>query len=395
MSRRASLHPRRASWRAAVALCGALAACGGEGARGVSDAADIIVEPTPVVTIGVEEGDDAYQFQRVVDALASDDGRIVIADGDAHELRIFDSTGKHLSTLGRQGAGPMEFNVGSSGYLFTNGRGIFVRDEGAMRVHVLAPDLTFRETRRFTLYPDAPRPYLQGVAATGEWITQVFANGGAIRGAPGQLFNTTYHLMRYDSTGAMVDTIVQLPMRPRLFHEYQGRVRAISIPLTSEPLFAVDGDRLIIVAGNAPAMQIHALDGTVIGSEAWDRLRVRSADVWEEYKRQFAASMAGRADSARYADFHAKALPLPEYAPLYVGVQVDPTGRIWLERFRMPLDSTRNWDVLDRDGKLLGAAVSPRDVTVLRFARDLLVGRHRDSLGVERVQLYRVRSAPE
>lgn len=377
-----------------VAIAAAGIACGGDGGtRSVSDAAGVVVDSTPFLTIGVEEGEDAYQFERIVDAWVGSDGRILVSDGDAHELRIFDSTGKHLSTLGRLGAGPMEFNEGSSGALFANSSTLLAADEGAMRVHVLSPDLTFRETRRFTLYPDTPRPFLMGVTANGEWVVQAFANGGAIRGAPGQLFITNYQLLRYDSTGAMLDTIIQLPMRPRLFHEYEGRVRAISIPLASEPLFAVDGDRIIIVGGNAPAMQIHALDGSVIGSEAWDRPRVRSADVWDEYKRQFTVSTSGQPDSARYADFHAQPLPLNEFAPLYIGVKLDPSGRIWLERFRMPLDSTRQWDVLDRDGKLLGAAETPKGITVLRFAKDVMIGRSRDSLGVQRVQLYRVRSA--
>lgn len=371
----------------------ALGCGGGDGARSVADAAGITIDAAPLVTIGVEEGEDAYQFERIVDALIAADGRILVTDGAAAELRIFDSTGKHLGTLGRRGAGPMEFNEGSSGYLYTNGNAILAADEGAMRVHVLAPDLSFRETRRFTLYPDTPRPFLQGVTANGDWIVQAFANGGAIRGAPGQLFVTNYQLLRYDSTGAMVDTIIQLPMRPRLFHEYEGRVRAISIPLASEPLFAVDGDRLIIVGGNAPAMQIHALDGSVIGSEAWDRPRVRSADVWEEYKREFAASTTGQPDSARYADFHAQPLPLNEFAPLYTGVKLDADGRIWLERFRMPRETSRQWDVLDRNGKLLGTAETPQGVTVLRFTKGAMIGRMRDSLGVERVGVFRVRTS--
>jgi len=384
---------RRTSLSVALLAAAALGCGGSDGARSVADASGITVDAEPFVTIGVEEGDDAYQFERIVDALVAADGRILVADGDAAELRIFDSTGTHLGTLGRRGAGPMEFNEGSSGYLYTNGSAILAADEGAMRVHVLSPDLSFRETRRFTLYPDTPRPFLRGVATSGDWIVQAFANGGAIRGAPGQLFVTNYQLLRYDSTGAMLDTIIQLPMRPRLFHEYEGRVRAISIPLSSEPLFAVDGDRLIIVGGNAPAMQIHALDGSVIGSEAWDRPRVRSADVWEEYKLEFAASTAGQPDSARYADFHAQPLPLNEYAPLYTGVKLDADGRIWLERFRMPRETSRQWDVLDRNGKLLGTAETPKGVTVLRFAKGAMLGRMRVSLGVERVGVFRVRNS--
>jgi hypothetical protein len=369
----------------------ALARCAG-GERSVGDASGITIDSVPVVSIGEEEGEEPYLFDDVADGIIVGDGRIVVADGGSGELRVFDSAGTYLTALGRRGAGPMEFDPSSRPRFHTSASTLLVTDQSAFRFHVLGADLQFRETRRFTLYPEMPRPYMQGVADNGDLLVQVFANGGAIRGAPGEVFNTTFHLLRYDSVGAMRDTILSLPMRPRLFHEHQGLVRAISLPLWAEPLFAIDGDRVIVVAGNAPALELHALDGGLLSQVVWDRTQVRASDLWDEYKRQSAVAMTGQRDSARYADFHGKALPLPEYAPLYSSVKVDPAGRIWLERFRMPLDSTRSWDVLDRDGKLLGSAESPRGVTVLRFTGDKMLGRHRDSLGVERVQLFRVRS---
>lgn len=376
---------------ASLALAGI--ACGGE--RSVGDASGITVDATPLVSIGVEEGEEPYQLDRVLDAIVAADGRIVVSNTGSGELRVFDSAGTYISSIGRRGAGPMEFAEFSSQRLHRNGNQVLAVDEGAFRVHVLAPDLTFRETRRFTLYPDTPRPFFRALASNGDWIVQAFTGGGTLRGQPGQVLESSYQVLRYDSLGAMRDSIIALPSRPRIVNEFQNTVHFPYIPLAAEPLLAVDGDRLIIVAGNAPAMEIHSLDGELLAQQVWDRPRVRVGDIWDEYRRQSAVAMAGQRDSARYADFHAKAIPLPEFAPLYVGVEVDPSGRIWLERFRMPLDSTRNWDVLDRDGKLLGSAESPRGVTVLRFAGDKMLGRHRDSLGVERVQLFRVRAGSQ
>lgn len=373
----------------ALAAC---AACAGE--RKVPEEPGITIDATPLVSVGVEEGEAPYQLDRVFDALLAADGRIVVSNAGSGELRIFDSTGRYLASLGRRGAGPMEFAEFSSGYLYENAREILVGDEASFRVHVLAPDLSFRATRRFTLYPDTPRPFFKALAANGDWVVQAFTGGGTLSGQPGQVLESSYHLLRYDSLGAMRDSIIALPSRPRIVNEYRGAVHFPYVPLAAEPLFAVDGDRLIIVAGNAPAMEIHSLAGELLAQHVWERPRVRAAAVWDEYKRQSAVAMRGDRDSARYADFHATPLPLPEYAPLYTGIKVDPAGRIWLERFRMPLDSTRLWDVLDRDGALLGAVASPRDVTVLRFTGDKMLGRHRDSAGVERVQLFQVRAGP-
>lgn len=349
-----------------------------------------MVDSVPFLSIGVEEGETPYELDRVFDVYRHTDGRVVVSNAGSQELRIFDSTGKYLGALGRKGQGPMEFGEFSSQMLHARTGQLIAVDEGAFRVHVISQDLAFRETRRFTLYPDTPRPFFRGLASNGDWLVQAFTNGGSIRGEPGQVLPTTYQLLRYDSLGAMRDTILTLPSRPRYVNSHNGSVHFPYIPLSSEPSFVVDGERVIVVSGRAPALAIYSLSGESIGEYAWNRPQVRTADVWEEFKRGSLANMKGE-DSARYAALYEKALPLPETAPMYVSVKVDGRGRIWLERFRMPGEAVRTWDVLSAEGELLGSTTTPEGVTVLRLADDILVGRARDSLGVERVQLYRVR----
>jgi hypothetical protein len=376
--------------RALAALLVAALACGGEEAE--APPPSIAVDTVPLLSIGVQEGEDPYQLHQVWDAYRHPDGRIVVSNAGSAELRIFDSSGTYIGALGRRGAGPGEFNELSSPMLHPRADQLLVSDDGAARLHVLDGALRFVETRRFTLTPENPRPFLRGVLADGDWVAMAFANGGTLRGEPGQVIRSTYAVLRYDSTGTLRDTITTLPGRPRIVNEHEGRVHFPYIPLSSEPLFGVDGDRLVVVSGFAPALEFRGADGTVLAQRTFPRAQVRAADIWAEYKASSARSMRGARDSARYAAFHEKALPLPEFAPLFVGLKVDAARRIWLERFRMPDDDgPRAWDVLDSTGTYLGMVLTPRGLTVYRIGTDALIGRSRDSLGVERVQLFRIR----
>ena len=65
------------------------------------------LEVKPVVSIGVAEGDDAYQLFGVIDAHRSGDGSIAVVDR-SRSLRVFDSLGVHVWTTGRRGDGPGE-----------------------------------------------------------------------------------------------------------------------------------------------------------------------------------------------------------------------------------------------------------------------------------------------
>jgi hypothetical protein len=63
----------------------------------------------PILEIGVREGAEEYQFFRVGGSLRLPDGRIVVANTGARELRVFGADGGFLKTVGRDGEGPGEF----------------------------------------------------------------------------------------------------------------------------------------------------------------------------------------------------------------------------------------------------------------------------------------------
>ena len=60
--------------------------------------------------LGTIEDVGPEMFGRVLDFETDPLGRIWVFEGQAQELRVFDSTGEHVRTIGRQGEGPGEFN---------------------------------------------------------------------------------------------------------------------------------------------------------------------------------------------------------------------------------------------------------------------------------------------
>ena len=126
-------------WKAgrAVALL-ALIGCSA-GAGEVVTVREWEVSPEPIVSIGVAEGEPAYELHRASDAISLGDGRIIVANSGSSELRVFDSAGTFLNAIGRQGGGPGEFR-GTITLFPHSGDSLIAYDNGNGRFSVFAPD---------------------------------------------------------------------------------------------------------------------------------------------------------------------------------------------------------------------------------------------------------------
>lgn len=126
---------------AAFLMVAALCACDHTPARVGADGgggSPLTVETEPRVAVGVLDADPAHEFQKVTTPFLLPDGRLVVPVGGAGEIRIFDSGGHHLETLGGPGEGPGEFR--SLGSVWARGDTIEAFDSELRRVTRFFPD---------------------------------------------------------------------------------------------------------------------------------------------------------------------------------------------------------------------------------------------------------------
>ncbi len=108
------------------------------------------VDSVPRLVLGDGATTGPYEFSDVRFVLRAPSGRIVVLDGATQQIRFFDSAGKHVNTIGRQGEGPGEFaNV------------MQIRTLGGDTLAVVDGDL-----RRVTIVSESG-----GVLATGQFTT--------------------------------------------------------------------------------------------------------------------------------------------------------------------------------------------------------------------------------
>ena len=90
--------------------------------------------------IGVSDGDPRYMFGSISGTALLSDGRTVVADGMAQNLRFFDSDGRWETTVGGPGSGPGEFGQGSLQILVGAGDTLLVLDSRNQRANRITAD---------------------------------------------------------------------------------------------------------------------------------------------------------------------------------------------------------------------------------------------------------------
>lgn len=103
------------------------------------------------------------------------DGRIVVANGGSHEVRVFDASGYHVATWGRRGEGPGEFTNLSQVHRWP-GDSLLALYSQARHLSVLDSSGNFG--RSFTLQRGRAFFTVESVSATGAILSSDFVRPG-------------------------------------------------------------------------------------------------------------------------------------------------------------------------------------------------------------------------
>jgi hypothetical protein len=367
------------------------------------------VDPLPALQIGAVDGEDAYVFGRLESAALLADGRIVVVEGSARQIRIFSPHGRHERSFGGPGGGPGEF-VGVPVLKVLPGDTLLAWDRSGGRYTWFLADGTVVRDARYE--HDAERATLGVRPPTS---TTLLTDGTLFFGQEVVDMDRLERRSAEQGGGGV---------SPHPENEFVDRVTQIAL--------VFPGGRTGINLGRAfPFGRTISSGGTLVTSFAHPRaaftaesmpVRVHSSvpPFWEvrtvgadgTLRRIVRLELPRRPVTARMIEAeHRRALEYAgnpqEASRLFRGfrfpdslfpidrLEVDRSGNLWVREHRSRDEgraTTERYIVLDSAGRWVATAEVPADAgMILEFGPDQLLTIWRDELRVPYVRLYRVR----
>lgn len=351
----------------------------------------LTIDTTPLLRIGAEEAG-PYQFSFVMSGLLLDGGGIAVAELSANEVRLFDSSGHHVRTVGRSGRGPGEFQT-ITGLFRRSADSLAAFDQGQRRTTIFA---IAGGVPRVVLSQVVPRTrgHFDALGAFGDGRLALYNPGGGFRPdlAPGLQWDTTDVVILDPADGAG-RTIARLPSRQQ-FVLPGGDTKVLTPAHTAIRAASADGFywatsdryeiRFVDTAGVIRRIlrrpvEAHAVEPRMV--ETWiasnlDEVRRREGeDAIARYRLRYDGAAIG------------------DRVPLFERAFVDDRGQLWVGSSEWPaLDANpRRWSIFAANGSWLGDLMTPPQLRILDSRDGVVLGVWQEEGEAPRVQVHRLR----
>ena len=355
----------------------------------------------PEVSIGELDGPEEYLFGRIWSIAVNDDGTVYVLDQQAQHVRVFDSLGVYLETLGRRGQGPGEFSRAEAIAVLPDRR-LIVRDPDNQRVTVFGP----------------------GPGETAEWRynASVYSMSPLYTDARGRTFllasdlsrvaDLVMHIILLGPDGTHLDTLPQPSsdyQPPFVRAEAPGIRVSHGVPFTPRFLWTIHPSGHFLTGLSSDYRIDLARDNGVLRIErSYDPVPASATE--RAYQRErVVGSIRGS-----LPDWDWDGPSIPSHKPFFHELLAGRDGRIWVRlstegrpvdnedhdpddpgSFPVTWEEETRYDVFQPDGTYLGVVVAPDGFSRFPapvFDSDNVWAVTEDELGVERVVRYRIRT---
>ncbi len=313
-----------------------------------------VTEAQVDLQFGSLEGDDpAFAFADIRGIQASSNGDVYVLDFQAAEVRVFDSTGRHLRTILGRGEGPGE--IGEANGIFLSGDTLLWIPDHSQGT-IIGVDLHGEEIRRFNKPVTSYDYFWSGAFDNlGRYWKETYHS----ETEPRYLFPTGVgsvtlrgYYKSYDLSSGSIDS-VYLGEIGRRFYAYTTGTRAGSfdIPFEAFEMTVVDPSGGFWGAHNASYRIARTGEGgdTLVVIEAG----LAGQRVTDEDRSAYIEGIVeDRPELRRVAEEVAGLMP--DTKPILQGLLVDDQGRLWVERVT-PEDAPDFYDLYSQDGDYLGS----------------------------------------
>jgi hypothetical protein len=344
--------------------------------------------------IGTREGDGPDAFGFINGFALFPDGVLAVFDETIPALRLFTPDGKHLRTLGRDGAGPGEYRNQTLGLAVDRDGVLLMYDPRNARINRWKRDGTVLPS---WLVASASRLY------TDQAAMQVDTSGTTYLKVLTEAMESGKEwkigLLRLGPNGVIRDTLTRPPMEGEV-DPARGSFSPQKYWYVARAGEVVTGFSGVYGIGVAPSGR-----GAVRIERSVPRVTLAAA---ERANYQAVSDARSRDPMARSS---APASPVPAVKPYYRQLQSDLDGRIWVrlhtkgEEFEPPASAPRPaapavppirwrerviWDVFERNGTYLGQLELPRRTQFSEAKGDLVWAIQRGADDEEYIVRFRI-----
>ena len=340
----------------------------------------------PTLVIGGIDAPETQQVYRVRGGRRLADGRIVIADGGAAEVRVYGPDGSLRDAHGRKGEGPGEFQQPSVAGVLA-GDSVIVYDSRLRRVSVVHADSGFVRSYQVGTegggFPVAIGITADGGLAVGGGMFFSSATGfpqGAVRP------NSRYALLAPD--GAMRGDLGEVPAAEMFAIARDNMFHASTLPFGRTTAAAAAAHRLWLGTGDTWEIRAYGLDGRLERIVRFERSLPPVTDaLWQAHLEERLVDASDENEASTLRTRHAE-MPAPDVIPPYERLDVDALGHVWIGEFAVPGEDERTYTIVDGEGRAVGRLTLPARTSPLDIGVDYLLGVTLDDLDVERLTLW-------
>jgi hypothetical protein len=351
---------------------------------------EVHVDSTPVLRIGAEQAG-PYQFSFVSSGLLLDGGGVAVVELSANEVRLFDSEGRHVRSVGRRGRGPGEFQV-ISGLFRKSADSLAAYDQFERRMTVFPVVSGEPRVVRSQAVPRV-RGSFNAFGAFGDGRLVLYNPGGGFRPdlAPGLQWDTTDVVVLSPTDGAG-RTIARLPSRQQ---------------------FVLPGGDTKVLAPAHNAIMAATADGFYWGTS--DRYEIRFFDTegilrrilrrqaearpvepgmiqtWINDNLEEVRQREGEAAVPRYRQLYEQAA-FGDRVPLFDWAFVDGDARLWIASAQWPEHraAPRRWSIFAPSGAWLGDLDAPPQLRIVDCRDHLVLGIWQEEGEAPLLQVHRL-----
>lgn len=357
----------------AIFLATPLVGCSDASPRTSTQYAEWTVSSEPDVVI--ESDSDGNDFFSVRGIASFPDGSAAIMHASLRNVLFTDEEGHIVSSFGRRGQGPGEFESPELVGLAL-GDSVSVWDSRLRRFHHIGRDGGFRSYRPAEWSgARAPEAVDEDRALTASAMTR-FESG---RESTIQTWR-----LRFAESGAG-PVLVELKRSALFTIASDGAPPAtLVIPFAAVPVGTLSGGHAFVSNGAEKVIRVFDGDGVEL-----DPLVLPWLPTPPVTHEMFVDALRGEGD-AEPSEELLDALPVQERLPAIAALTADSEGRIWIQSAPIPKAPNVQWWVIRSDGSIVAAASIPASVEVHAVDSDYIWGVTRDEFDVERVVRYRV-----